>query len=179
MAVQHTHNVPVPRSSRGGSTILIEGKGFLMYSYSYNTPVRFDGDIIITDPCYIISNDHDDDDWERCEYGDAMEELGLTNFLCASTIYGDWSCTTYNEKNDDVLGRFCADAGLVGVFLLEEVLKYNPKYDDIEKCPHAVTVIRDFHGEVEIACEVDEEDGEEVVVRGTGNINFCSRQTGF
>ena len=150
-----------------------------MYSYSYNTPVRFDGDIIITDPCYIISNDHDDDDWERCEYGDAMEELGLTNFLCASTIYGDWSCTTYNEKNDDVLGRFCADAGLVGVFLLEEVLKYNPKYDDIEKCPHAVTVVRDFHGEVEIACEVDEEDGEEVVVRGTGNINFCSRQTGF
>lgn len=33
---------------------------------------------------------------------------------------------TVDLKN---IGGFCADAGMVAVFLLDEVLKYNPNFD--------------------------------------------------
>ena len=241
----------------------------------YNKPMRFDGDIIITDPCYIMNKDtkpdystspswwdfyskanaseyddariptfeefckmehfpDDDDDfyteetkvalyefhvinakkpmmysetfekekaayhkaqyewneknitdWELCGFGEVMENLGIQNSLVAGTIYGDWSCTTYQlnptpTSDYKILGHFCADAGLVGVFLLDEVMKYNPKYKDITDATHAVTLIKDFHGEVSINIIHDDEyDEDEVRVVGTGNINFETRQTGL
>ena len=244
--------------------------------------MKFKGDIIITDPCYIIKeqeqikfpnysdygisdetyrtgrdmlsdsekvlvgnyqkivneyyieyNKHDD--WSRCDYGDNMKVLGIENYLCASTEYGDWSCTTvldteigknliekkkkiyfeffnaYNSSglsNEDKkvlneeydkniasidekisLGSFCADAGLVAVFLLEDVLKYNPNFDYHISRPWTTTLIKDFDGDIEIThrdCKyVDEEtgkeitDGTEVSVIGKGNINFFTTQTGL
>ena len=84
--------------------------------------MRFKGDIIITDPCYICKNG----DWSKCGYGDNMGRLGIKNYICRDTIYGDWSCTTFNSDTKEPIGEFCADAGLVAVFLLDEVLKYNP-----------------------------------------------------
>ena len=240
----------------------------------YNKPMRFDGDIIITDPCYIMNKDtkpdystspnwwdyfskaneseyddariptfeefckiehfpDDDDfytektkvalyefhvinaknpmlysetfekekaaynkanyewheknitDWELCGFGEVMENLGIQNSLVAETIYGDWSCTTYQLNSTfasdyKVIGHFCADAGLVGVFILDEVMKYNAKYKDITDAPHCVTLIRDFHGEVSLNIIHDDEYNEdEVRVIGTGNINFETRQTGL
>ena len=35
------------------------------------------------------------DDWDKCDYGENMEVLGIHNYISESTIYGDWSCTTY------------------------------------------------------------------------------------
>lgn len=156
--------------------------------------MRFDGDIIITDPCYIMREDHmvdyRDDDWTRCNFGKNMEVLGIRTYFTRSTIYGDWGCTTFHLKEplgkrspqdlkeDDFhnapLGQFCADAGLVSVFLLEEILRYNPGFDNHTKLPHAATLIKDFHGEVE-----DLVVGDEVFIVGTGNVNFITRQTGF
>ena len=124
-------------------------------------------------------------DWERCGFGEVMENLGIQNSLVAETIYGDWSCTTYQlnptpTSDYKVIGHFCADAGLVGVFLLDEVMKYNPKYKDITDATHSVTLIRDFHGEVSLNIIHDDEYNEdEVRVVGTGNINFETRQTGL
>lgn len=130
--------------------------------------MKFKGDIIITDPCYIIKKD-----WRKCDYGDNMAALGLTNYISESTRYGDWSCSTWSTPRKDVeaqleelnalgrarwelmkqygedsvqakiyddkiadaslniekIGYFCADAGMVAVFLLDEVLKYNPDFD--------------------------------------------------
>jgi hypothetical protein len=47
--------------------------------------MRFDGDIIITDPAYIA----EPEDWERCRRGNDMDLLGFENFmvgkLCAVT----------------------------------------------------------------------------------------------
>lgn len=256
----------------------------------YNLPVRFDGDIIITDPCYIMKeqnwdwkdcpswwdyvskvtteevyredgthytrynpptpemypdcrpkqlSDYDDDehgklmfeldvllrpekprmhsdmlkaeyeahrkaeeewrkthkrDWEICEYGERMDKLGITTSLIASTLYGDWGCTTFNSDTKEMIGQFCADAGLVGVFYLDEVLKYNPNYNDhLGKSentglPWPVTVIRDFHGEVMLETRQAEKirkypdnipNGydDECRVVGTGNINFIGTQT--
>ena len=115
------------------------------------------------------------DDWELCEYGENMEELGIHTYICRDTLYGDWSCTTFNTDTDEVLGSFCADAGMVGVFLLDEVLKYNPEFDWYQTRPWTTTLIKDFDGEVDF--EIDDEENLHVI--GTGNINFKTNQTGF
>ena len=49
--------------------------------------------------------------------------------ISVDTLYGDWSCITYNSDTHEKIGEFCADAGMVGVFLLDEVLKYNPDFN--------------------------------------------------
>ena len=146
-------------------------------------------------------------DWDKCNYGENMEVLGIYNYISESTIYGDWSCTTYQTEeepkellesilrvlNDNLedgeyeddessvfceskdIGGFCADAGLVGVFLLDEILAYNPEWKSwIEEHSWCATIIEDFKGEVEYY--IDKVDGEAHIV-GTGNINFYTAQT--
>ena len=113
-------------------------------------------------------------DWERCDFGDEMEVLGINTYLSRDTIYGDWSCTTFNADTKEPIGEFCADAGMVGVFLLDEVLKYNPKFNYHIERPWTTTLIKDFEGEIDIV-EIDEE----VQVIGKGNINFVGKQTGL
>lgn len=73
-----------------------------------------------------------------------------------------------------MIGEFCADAGMVAVFLLDEVLKYNPDFNYHTERPWTTTLIRDFHGTVELHCENDE-----VTVIGKGNVNFVGVQTGL
>lgn len=77
-------------------------------------------------------------------------------------------------NSDIALGEFCADCGMVGVFLLEEVLKYNPDFDYHKNRKWTTTLIESFDGEVEFKV-VDEE----VSVIGKGNIDFYTQQTGF
>lgn len=236
-----------------------------MFSYEYNTPIRFNGDIIITDPCYIINKDNtkkekypswwdflsksykkedgtyyipkpedypdarpktvedymveanDDnikmaqiamkinltfdrqplfsdilqeewnkyreaekeylsrphDDWEVCNYGKSLENLGFSTFLATPTIYGDWDCNIFNSDTEERIGQFCADSAQVGVFLLEEVLKYNPHFDYYLTRPWTTTYISNFHGEIQI------QKRNEVKVIGKGNVNFISKQCGL
>lgn len=177
--------------------------------------MKFKGNIIITDPCYIVK----DSDWEKCDCGNNMEVLGFSTFISESTIYGDWSCTVWDLKNKDPkefidnlcksyweadrikglygklskkykdaleemdskfttlesLGNFCADSGQVGVFLLDEVLKYNPDFDyDLNK-PWITTLIKDFDGDIKYYIDNDTE----AHILGVGNINFCTTQTEF
>jgi hypothetical protein len=150
--------------------------------------MKFKGDIIITDPCYIIREEYNgqkpltDDDWDSCEYGEKMEMLGIHNYICRDTLYGDWSCTTYNSDTDKEVGKFCADAGMVAVFLLDEVLKYNPDFDYHLNRPWTTTWIKDFDGEVEFTiARINDGDwiDEEVRVVGKGNVNFITTQTGL
>lgn len=206
--------------------------------------MRFKGDIIITDPCYICKEkqevgeypvsedyfsysskkdytdykknsceskqyreewkryfaalseyrDNNISDWELCNYGEDMEVLGIKNYICRDTLYGDWSCTTYNSDTHEKIGEFCADAGMVGVFLLDEVLKYNPDFNYHIERPWTTTLIKDFDGEIDFEIihteGVYEDDTEfhskgekweddSVSVVGKGNINFETRQTGF
>ena len=150
--------------------------------------MKFKGDIIITDPCYICK----EKDWEKCEYGENMEALGIYNYICENTIVGDWSCTTFNTDTNEPIGEFCADAGMVAVFLLDEVLQYNPGFDYHINKPWTTTLLKGFDGEVDFEFVhtegIYEEDtpwakkGEhweedEVQVVGKGNINFVGKQT--
>ena len=78
-------------------------------------------------------------------------------------------------KEYSAIGNFCADAGMVCVLSMSEVIKYNPEFPKwIEEHPWCVTVIPDFDGEVEYY--VDKEDEAHII--GTGNINFYTTQTG-
>lgn len=208
--------------------------------------MEFCGDIIITDPCYIMSNqskakepkisdyytyhsiqecpDYDEktksskiwdemhkaytaaraaytSDWEACDYGSDMEVLGINHYMTRDTLYGDWSCTTYDLDTEEKIGEFCADAGLVSVFLLEEVLAYNPDFNYHVERPWTTTVIKNFKGTVEfkvievtVVCDWesayhkigDTWTDYEVIVEGHGintetgkPINFIGKQTGL
>lgn len=153
-------------------------------------------DIVITDPCYLISSLDSDSMWKESKYGEDLDNIGINDFESTSTIYGDWSCTTFelekplgnrkvSELSDDdlkdkILGKFCADGGLVGVFLLDEVLKANPDFDYHITKPHTTTLIEDFDGEVSYITETNKETQDEFAyIVGTGNINFITAQTGF
>ena len=135
------------------------------------------------------------DDWTKCEYGRNMKALGIHNYIEESTICGDWSCITYETKEDPYkvinklieasendenyvaecpkLGNFCADSGAVSVFLLDEVRKYNSDIDEwIKAHDWCVTTIPDFDGEVNYY--VDKQDNAHIV--GIGNINFFTTE---
>lgn len=133
-------------------------------------------------------------DWTLCNCGMNMEVLGIKNYICRGTIYGDWSCTTYNSDTHEKIGEFCADAGMVGVFLLDEVLKYNPDFNYHIERPWTTTLIKDFDGEIdfeiihtegvyeddtEFHSKGDRWEDDSVSVIGRGNINFETKQTGF
>jgi len=113
-------------------------------------------------------------DWDKCNCGRNMEIFGFTQYLTRSTIYGDWSCTTFNSDTKKPIGEFCADCGEVGVFSLKEVLKYNPEFDYHLTKKWTTTLIENFTGDV-----WDEVENEKVHIVGKGNINFITEQTGL
>ena len=79
-------------------------------------------------------------------------------------------------KAEHTLGSFCADAGMVCVVYLDEVLKVNPGFKKwAEEHTRCATIIEDFDGDVEY--EVDEDMDAHIV--GKGNINFYTTQTGL
>lgn len=116
-----------------------------------------------------------DRDWDVTGCGEDFSPIGFTKFLTSYTGYGDWSCTTLEKGTNKKLGEFCADAGIVGVFLLDEVLKYNPNFDYHIQRPWTTTLIKNFNGDIEI--KRNDEDG--VYIEGRGNINFYTIQTGL
>ena len=170
----------------------------LSQSRTMTDSIKLCGDIIITDPCYVLQND---EDWNKCRYGEDMSNLGIKHYIVRDTLYGDWSCTTFDSNTKQPIGEFCADAGMVGVFLLDEVLKYNPDFDYHINRPWTTTLIRNFKGAVSFQVvhyvgvyedsnkfhkKGDSFEDDEVQVIGHGidtqtgkQINFIGKQTGF
>ena len=203
--------------------------------YLDSEPIAFCGDILITDPCYIIKHRdettrpkwHDfmkldsyqgmtkqqmidagyfedyakmeqamdawdkanPDDWDICECGYEMDKIGFKTWMTRDTLYGDWGCHVFNSDTKEVIGQFCADSGMVGVFDLNEVLTYNPDFNNhIEKL-WTSTVIKDFKGMVQFVITENKNSKHEdfnvhVVGKGintkTGKqLNFISSQTGL
>lgn len=154
----------------------------------------FNGDIVITDPCYLSANMTDE---ERRNFDCAyMTNYGIVG-IESDTYCGDWSCTTYDRLTWDEdgrskpIGNFCADSGMVCVADLASVLKFNPKYDYHIKKDWSATLIRDFKGTVCIRIE-QVDGGNEIypaysasvigqgVNRKTGEpMEFYTRQTGL
>jgi len=185
--------------------------------FDINKKVRFDGDIIITDPCYVLKDEIWSDVCDHIAFCEAYEDIkfdaiydflgtiGIHTAIFVDTLYGDWGCTTYEttienadhikevldvadkreyDEDDDYnipikeIGGFCADAGLVCVFSLDE-LKKSPYFDtEFEKRfgDYTNTIIKDFHGEVEVY-DTDNADYYNRHLIGIGNINFITSQT--
>lgn len=141
-------------------------------------------DIIITDPCYIAK------EWgkfydkyvtrpvNRLDVP-ADERCNNKNILMRDTIYGDWSCHVFNEKNESI-GRFCADAGMVCIAVLDENPDIDPeKVKEISKKDWCATILKDYTGDLYIKRAPTEGSYDEIYVEGVGSINFTSRQTGL
>lgn len=112
------------------------------------------------------------------------------HIMVSSTLYGDWTCSVYNcnfeelckrIKNkdiineNDILGEFCADAGLVCVCSANHYSL--PEYMLARKWTY--TLIPNFNGIVSFyVIENDDEDAF-LIVEGESNVNFCSYETFF
>ena len=135
--------------------------------------MKFKGTLVITDPCYLdsYSRDHINNSWwEESDYGKHMEQYGFTSYIGKSTIIGDWQWYVYNEDTKKLIGKFSADAGMICVCLLEEVLKFNPNFAAWAlEHPWCVTVIPNFDGNVEYIAHSDHFE-----LVGNGNINFTT-----
>lgn len=129
-----------------------------------------EGDIIITDPCYI------------------------RKYCCTAheryTIYGDWSCTVYDGDGND-LGDFCADSGMVCVTELDGKEGREKVEEWVANHDWCATIIRGFKGEIKY---IEKHCGYEwygkwhrvaaLEIEGNGTkdgkpFNFKTKQTGF
>ena len=125
---------------------------------------RFDGTIIIGDPCNMVSTE---EDWQKAKWGEKMDLLGFSDFLAiefeeVSQKVVDGDGTTY--------GGFCTDSCMVDVLYLDELLEYNPDFrHELEKFPQNYAIVRDFKGEVTFRTKNSAR-----CIVGTGNINFVS-----
>ena len=119
----------------------------------------FDGDVIITDPCYLL---HGIDRNKYRHWWDFSNKIILEGGLENSTYYGDWGCTVYKKDNCDIgergktkpepIGHFCADAGMVCVVHLRDVLKHNPNFK-VEPDDRCTALIRGFKGTISFYCK--------------------------
>lgn len=122
-----------------------------------------DGDIIITDPCYI-------DEFINPSHS-------------RSTLYGDWGCSVWSfdpsvekapKKGEKPFGEFCADSGEVCVTVLGSYAR--KKIEEwLKGREWCATIIDGFKGKVEYvevveysAYEGEWAEGRSLRVRGTG-----------
>lgn len=167
-----------------------------MESWKCIKKASFDGDIVITDPCYLMfGGGHKVLKKSEDEESFVTGHGGLYN----TTYYGDWGCTVFetsnrlaggNLRNADAIGKFCADSGMVCVIDLKHVREVSPKFEDwLKDHSWCGTVIRGFKGTVGLfakrvkrKCRMGEYDGITLRVRGDGEIggkaiSFESKQT--
>lgn len=81
-------------------------------------------------------------------------------------------------KEVNTLGEFCADAGMVCVAYLDEVLKYNPEFTICLEKDGVVTVINEFDGDIDYIIEGEGNESALHLV-GIGNVNFFTSQSGL
>lgn len=130
--------------------------------------MKFSGDIIITDPMYVVISD---EDWHNCEYGEELDVLGFTAFWTHDGADG-LENSLLNTDTGEMIGEFGSDSCMISVMLLDEVLAYNPTLLE-ELGDWCYIIIRNFDGEIDAVDLEDDEDQFWKLV-GTGNINFES-----
>lgn len=110
----------------------------------------FSGSIIITDPCYVDKHNKwwSDKDVDIFT-GKGISKYGITDFLWESTGFGDWVVRMFVDDLD--AGTIAADAGLVGVFYineLEEMLTEREMYTLVHS--GLAIIVEDFDGKITI-----------------------------
>ena len=147
---------------------------------------EFDGDVLITDPCYLCNGSD-----ERWDYESVKSWIEGVGGLMSNTFYGDWGCTVFwtdgqigNIENPSEIGHFCADAGLVCVLSMEDVRERYPEFESwLEEHGWCGTVVHDFSGTVRLmkmSVPKKFSDGTEyedvaLRIRGDGKIRGCGK----
>lgn len=128
--------------------------------------------IVIVDPGLFLSRS----DFAKTNQGQTLDELGFTNFLTEIPTTSHRDYVIYNQDGN-MLGEFVIDHSRVGVYLLEEVLKYNPNFEEErQKAPWIATLIYHFTGSVFIS--KDKYQPQPIQIFGTGTTNFYTRPMG-
>jgi hypothetical protein len=104
--------------------------------------------------------------------------------MCTDTLYGDWSCTVFDLDTKEKIGQFCADAGMVCVYPLDEPLLDKKEVEEFKKKDWCATVIKDFTGDISFVRHAGKENewrsyDDYLTVEGRGSVNFSGRQTGL
>ena len=128
--------------------------------------MKFKGDLIITDPCYIVK---DEDDWELCDYGEKLENLKIKTYISSGGA-DCVGCHVVNLTTKQVLGKFCSDSGMVSIMSLKELKKYNPDYME-ELSEGTYAIIPDFKGTIE-KIKIENDEDQYWAFFGKGNFNF-------
>ena len=123
--------------------------------------MRFDGDIIIIDPCSVVKSNSD---WHNCEFGANMSALGFTDFVYADAG-SDSRIRIIDTDRRETIGTVCTDSCVFAVLLFDEVMRYNPGFSEYIRYPENSVIIRSFSGGIVF---------EENSFTGTGNVNFRS-----
>lgn len=159
--------------------------------HDVGVPVEFNGDILITDPCYLCQGGSMEWDPEAWESGEVAARYGG---IGSRTYYGDWGCTLYRTDKeagrvsnaDEKIGHFCADAGLVCVIDVAHVRELSPGFEAwLKEHDWCGTIVRNFKGTVRFIKHTTVVHGfneVELHVRGDGEIDgspasFESMQT--
>lgn len=123
--------------------------------------VDFNGTIIIGDPCEMVASE---EDWQKCNWGKHMEKIGINHFL-----YVDYEedCPTVVSDTGAKLGSFCTDSCAIVVMYLEDLIKYNPAFNQHIEYPENWTIMQDFVGKVTIKIIK----GDKHII-GIGNVSF-------
>jgi len=123
---------------------------------------RFKGTIIIGDPCEMVKND---EDWQTSKWGEKMHLIGFNNYVSFEFEEDRKNIVNYDSK--EIIGTYCTDSCMVCIVYLEELLKYNPTFNQHIEYPDNWTVIKDFDGKIIVKIKDDYP-----VVFGKGNVNF-------
>ena len=128
--------------------------------------MKFKGNLIITDPAFVCK---DAEDWKKCAYGDDMTLLGMKNSLSALVTEGEEDLMAFSPEGK-CYGTFVSDSGVATAFLLEEILLYDPDFDEHLECPENALWIPAFDGEVKVMGK-----GEDQWFESTGSHPFSTK----
>ena len=131
--------------------------------------MKFHGDLIITDPAYVCK---DAEDWNKCAYGDHMEALGLKTCLSALVTEGEEDLCAWSLDGKKCYGTFVTDSGVATAFLLDEILQYDPAFDEHVECPENALWIPGFEGDVTVHGT-----GEDQWLEGSGSHDFTTKES--
>lgn len=112
--------------------------------------MNFYGDLLFTDPAYIVNSVAD---WkillsEGYDHA-ALHLLGIGISLSAEA--GSDTQRTVLDENGRRIGTFCTDSALFCICDLAQVLVYHPDFlMKNEKYPGTFCIVRDFKGEVSL-----------------------------
>ena len=138
--------------------------------------MRVDGkDIIIVEPVdFVLSTEVWETYGEDFAQNKSLEKLGCKNALCYA--FGDVFHTVLVDDENKILD-YISSEDIIGCFLLDEVLAYNPAYAKEIEERHFGTIIPNYTGVITFrAYKPDKFDNltSRGIIEGKGSINFHS-----